>query len=225
LALVGALALACFAKVCGVVFLGQPRMAEAWSAQEVARGMILPLFLLVLACAFIGLMPAIAVGASVRVGAAVANVGVADAGAMPRHVIAAAQTAGWVSAGLVLLVGLVGLGRSRRRGRRRPRQPTWGCGYAYGEPRMQYTASSFAAPLIAAYQPIAGVRVERSASAFRSHPTDLVLEGGVRPLWHGLQWAAERLRPIQQGRLPLYLLYVVATVILLLLLSCTGRAA
>jgi hypothetical protein len=89
---------------------------------------------------------------------------------------------------------------------------------------MQYTASSFAAPLIAAYRPIAGVQVERSASAFRSHPTDLVLDGGVRPLWHGLRWTAERLRPIQQGRLALYLLYLVATVILLLLLSCAGGA-
>jgi hydrogenase-4 component B len=225
LALVGALALACFAKVCGVVFLGQPRMPEAWSAAEADREMLVPLFLLVLACAYIGLVPAVAVGASVRIGAAVANVGVAGAGAMPRHLVAAAQAAGWVSAGLVLLVALLALGRSRRRARRRPRQPTWRCGYAYGEARMQYTASSFAAPLIAAYHPIAGVRVERSRSAFRSHPTDLVLEGGVRPLWHGLRWTAERLRPIQQGRLPLYLLYVVATVILLLLLSCTGRAA
>jgi hypothetical protein len=87
---------------------------------------------------------------------------------------------------------------------------------------MQYTASSFAAPLIAAYRPVAGVRVERSASAFRSHPTDLVLAVGVRPLWQGLRWTAERLRPIQQGRLPLYLLYVVATVIVLLLISCAG---
>jgi hydrogenase-4 component B len=224
LALVGALALACFAKVCGIVFLGQPRMPEAWSAKEAEQGMLVPLLLLVLACASIGLVPAVAVGASVRIGAAVANLGVAGAGALPPHLIAAAQAAGWVSASLVLLVALVALGRSRRRLRRRPQQPTWRCGYAYGESRMQYTASSFAAPLIAAYQPIAGVQVERSASAFRSHPTDFVLNGGVRPLWHGLRWTAERLRPIQQGRLALYLLYVVATVVLLLLLSCTGRA-
>jgi hypothetical protein len=82
---------------------------------------------------------------------------------------------------------------------------------------MQYTASSFAAPLVSAYQPISGVRVQRGPSSFHSHPIDLVLDGGVLPLWHGLRWAAERLRPIQQGRLALYLLYVVATVVLLLL--------
>jgi hypothetical protein len=44
-------------------------------------------------------------------------------------------------------------------------------------------------------------------------------------VWHGLRWAAERLRPIQQGRLPLYLLYVVATVVVLLLLACAGPPA
>ena len=221
LALVGALALACFAKVCGIAFLGQPRMSEAWSAREAEPGMLVPLFLLVMACAFIGLVPAVAIGASVRLGAALAGAE-GLAGTAPRHLIAASQVAGWISAGLVLMVVLVGLGRSLVRSRRRPRQPTWGCGYVYGEPRMQYTASSFAAPLIAAYQPVAGVRVERSRSAFRSHPTDLVLDGGVRPLWQGLRWTAERLRPIQQGRLPLYLIYLVATVILLLLLSCAS---
>ena len=78
---------------------------------------------------------------------------------------------------------------------------------------MQYTASSFAAPLIAAYQPIAGVRVERSAAALPVPPDGpRARRRGVRPLWHGLRWTAERLRPIQQGRLPLYLMYVVATV-------------
>lgn len=225
LALVGALALACFAKVCGIVFLGQPRMPDAWAATEAERGMLVPLYLLVLACAFIGLAPAVAIGASVRIGSAVAGAGGASIGAMPRHLVAAAETVGWASAALLLLAAFVGLARSRMRMRRRPRQPTWRCGYAYGEPRMQYTASSFAAPLIAAYQPIAGVRVERSASAYRSHPTDLVLTAAIRPLWHGLRWMAERLRPIQQGRLPLYLMYVVATVVLLLLLSCAGAAA
>jgi hypothetical protein len=53
-----------------------------------------------------------------------------------------------------------------------------------------------------------------------------VLAGGVLPLWHGLRWAAERLRPIQRGRLALYLLYVVATVVLLLLvLAYAGGGA
>jgi formate hydrogenlyase subunit 3/multisubunit Na+/H+ antiporter MnhD subunit len=225
LALIGALALACFAKVCGIAFLGQPRMAEAWSAREAPPGLLLPMVFLVLACCFIGLAPALAVGPAARIGAAVAGLRGDEALPALRHLAAAARIAGWTSAGLVALIALLGLGRRRLRLRRRPRQPTWRCGYAYGEPRMQYTASSFAAPLVAAYGPISGVRVERSASAFRSRPTDMVLDSGVVPLWHGLRWAAERLRPIQQGRLPLYLLYVVATVVVLLLLACAGPPA
>ena len=229
LALIGALALACFAKVCGIVFLGQPRTPEAWSAKEPGPGTLLPLHFLVMACLFLGLVPALAVGASVRIGAAVSGAGGSGSAAVTaapvRHLAAAAQMVGWTAAGLLLLIVAVGLVRSRRRSRRRPRQPTWRCGYAFGEPRMQYTASSFAAPLIAAYQPVSGVRVERSRSAFRSHPRDLVLEGGVRPMWQRLRRAAERLRPIQQGRLALYVLYVVVTLLLLLLVSCEGGAA
>ncbi len=214
LALVGALALACFAKVCGIVFLGQPRTPDAWSAEEASAGMLAPLLFLVLACGFIGLAPAVAVGGAVRVASSFA----AGEGEAARHLAAAARLAGWVSAGVVLLVGLVALGRSRSALRQR-RQPTWRCGYAYAEPRMQYSASSFAAPLIAAYQPMSGVRVERTLTSFRSHPADLVVSGAVRPLWRGLRWVVERLRPIQHGRLGLYLSYVVVTVILLLLMA------
>ncbi len=215
LALIGGLALACFAKVCGVVFLGQPRSAEAWSGREVGLGLRAPLFFLVLACGFIGLIPAIAVTGAARVATALMD---ASAEAhVPQDLVAAARFIGWVSASLVVLLALIGIARTRIRSRRPVRQPTWGCGYPRGEPRMQYTASSFAAPLVSAYHAISGVRVRRSPASFHSHPIDLVLAGGVLPLWHGLQWAAERLRPIQQGRLGLYLLYVVATVVLLLL--------
>src|SRR6185503_6502643 len=113
LALVGALALACFAKVCGIVFLGRPRMPEAWSAAEAERGMLVPMYLLVLACAVIGLAPAVAIGASVRIGAAVAGAGGAGIGAMPRHLVAAAERVSWASAGLLLLTAGLGLARSR----------------------------------------------------------------------------------------------------------------
>jgi formate hydrogenlyase subunit 3/multisubunit Na+/H+ antiporter MnhD subunit len=226
LALIGGLALACFAKVCGIVFLGQPRSAEAWSSQEVELGLRLPLFFLVLACAFIGLAPALAVGASARVAAEVIGADPATGAPVLQGLLTAAQVVGWTSAGLVVLLALVGFGRARLRSRRPVGQPTWACAYARGEPQMQYTASSFAAPLVSAYQPISGVRVRRGPSSFHSHPIDLVLDGGVLPLWHGLRWAAERLRPIQQGRLALYLLYVVATVVLLLLvLAYSGGGA
>jgi hypothetical protein len=58
--------------------------------------------------------------------------------------------------------------------------------------------------------------VSRHASSFESHAANLVLDRGLLPLWKALQAASARLRPIQHGRLQLYLLYLVATVTVLL---------
>lgn len=43
-----------------------------------------------------------------------------------------------------------------------------------------------------------------------------MLEGLLYPLWGWTRSLAERLRPIQQGQLHVYLLYIVAVVLLLL---------
>jgi hypothetical protein len=103
---------------------------------------------------------------------------------------------------------------TRRSGVRR--EVTWACGYEAATPRMQYTASSFAAPLLSMFGRLTGTRVERSAVALRTEPSDIVLDGAALPAWHALRRAALRLRPMQQGRLHLYLLYVLAALLVLL---------
>ena len=57
LGLTGALALACFVKVCGVVFLGLPRSEAARQAHECGWRMRAPMLLLGALCAGIGLAP------------------------------------------------------------------------------------------------------------------------------------------------------------------------
>ena len=115
------------------------------------------------------------------------------------------------------------------RGAFAPLQPrleaaTWACGYAAVTPRMAYTASSFAAPLLDVFRPVAGVRTARAGDAFATHPTDPVLERVVLPAWHGVRAAAAGLRPIQRVGLQVYLLYVVVAVVgVLLYLVATGR--
>jgi hypothetical protein len=82
---------------------------------------------------------------------------------------------------------------------------------------MAYTASSFVAPLLAVFRSVAGVLSNRTRETFSTHPIDPVLERVVLPAWHGLRSAASGLRPMQRGGLQIYLLYVVATVVMLLL--------
>jgi hydrogenase-4 component B len=218
LALIGALALACFAKVCGAVFLGQPRTSAAEGGREVGYGMLGPMFVLAAACVVIGLVPLVAVAPALRVGALVGGVGTAPvndglaavAPALRRITVLAFALVGSVAGGAWLM-------RLASRRRTQTSSETWGCGYERPSVRMQYTAASFAAPLLAAYGPSAGVQVTREHGAFHTHPLDLVLDKLVLPLWTRLRNWAISVRPIQQGRLWVYLLYLLGALVALLL--------
>jgi len=214
LALIGALALACFVKVVGVMYLGTPRDVVATTAREPPSGMIRPMVGLAVACVAIGLLPIAVVPAALRVGSLVAGVaqGVVRpemAGAGPATVFTLGLTAGL----------LLAWAAREAFARRQPHleAATWGCGYAATTPRMAYTASSFAAPLLGLFRSVAGVRTAQAAAAFATHPTDPVLERLILPVWHGVRAAATWLRRIQRGGLQLYLLYVVVAVVTVLL--------
>jgi formate hydrogenlyase subunit 3/multisubunit Na+/H+ antiporter MnhD subunit len=217
LALIGALALACFVKVVGVLYLGTPRDALATAAGEPARGMIRPLVALAAACVAIGILPIAVVPPALRVGALVAGIGWGAAGT-ELQLDAAAGPATVFTVGLAAtLVAAWALYAAFARRHRSLETATWGCGYAAATPRMAYTASSFAAPLLGAFRSVAGVRTERTAHALVTHVMDPVLDRVILPAWHGVRAAATGLRPIHRGGLSLYLLYVVAAVVTILL--------
>jgi hypothetical protein len=89
---------------------------------------------------------------------------------------------------------------------------------------MQYTASSFAAPLLSIFGALSGVREHRGATVFHTTVDDLVLDRVALPWWERVHRVALRLRPIQQGRLHVYLLYIVATLLVLLAYLVLGPA-
>lgn len=215
LALIGALALACFAKVVGIMYLGTARDASAvTNAHESPIGITGPLMGLSLACAAIGLLPVLVVPALLRVGASVA--GLSTLGVPSLNPDATALTL--FMAALAAAMAFVWMVRARLlRHRTADRADTWACGFQGQSVRMQYTASSFAAPLLGAFGPVTGVGVHRSATTFATHPIDPVLRRVLLPAWESLRAGAERLRPIQQGRVGLHLLYVAAALTALLL--------
>jgi hypothetical protein len=103
--------------------------------------------------------------------------------------------------------------------------PTWGCAAPALSPRMQYTASSYAALLLGAYGPLSGVRTSRTAGSFHSSPADPVQDWVVLPAWRRLGAASLRLRALQGGKLRWYLLSVIFTLLALLFyLTTAGRA-
>lgn len=222
LALIGALAVACFVKVFGVVFLGEPRSAEAAAAHEAGAAMRLPPALLLLACGWIGLLPFTLTPLLQRAAAAWSPL------AAELSLSAPLAPLGWVSlAAWVLLLSLaVGGWWLARSSRGAPRTvATWGCGYARPTVRMQYTASSFADFLVGLFRfglwsERHGGRVEGVLplpAAFSSHTPDLVLDRALLPAVAGAAWLSGRLRAlVQNGRIGFYLLYVVLLLLVLL---------
>jgi hydrogenase-4 component B len=225
LALVGALALACFVKVFGAVFLGQGRTRAAERATEAGPAMLAPLAILAACCFVIGLGAPLVAPLLDRAVAA-------WAGDAPVPALASVAPLGPLSAAgaalLVLLVlagtGLVARARARAA---RTAVGTWDCGYAAPTARMQYTSSSFAQMLVGmlgwALRPkVRAPRLEGafpSSAAFESHVPDVVLDGVVRPTFGLAERIAAWLRPIQRGSIHLYLLYILGALFALLLWS------
>jgi hydrogenase-4 component B len=218
LAMIGALAAACFAKVYGVVFLGRARSPEAAAALEPPQSMRAPMGVLAGACVAIGAAPALLAPALARAAAATGLAGPADLGAL-----AHLTTLTWIALPLAACAGLLWTW-ARRGAPARTGLPTWDCGYAADVPRIQYTASSFADGLVSAMRLVLWPQVHwrrvlglfPSRRGYRSHVPDPVLDRVASPCLELTARALPVLRFLQSGQLPLYLLYILLTLVALL---------
>jgi len=217
LALVGGLALACFVKVGGVVFLGSPRTSRALTTSKPGLLLDVPPLVLAAACVLIGCLPMVALPPMMIAGGFVAGVPVPPSEARAMTALVGAKEISMIAGALALLaVGIWLMLRRLGSNVEVRHSETWRCGYAMPTARMQYTASSFAAPLLDLFGRLSGVRAHKGASVFHSESVDLVLDRAVLPWWAAVERTALRLRPMQQGRLSRYLIYVISTVVALL---------
>jgi hydrogenase-4 component B len=215
LAMTGALALACFIKASGVVFLGAARSKAAAAAHECGRPMLAAMGVLGAACVAIGLAPAV-------FWPAVASAAGAWRG--PWVVLEAPPSLvalGLCAFGLAILGAGAAFWLLRRIGAGRvERGPTWDCGYAAPDPRMQYTAGSFAATILEWFAwIIRPVRHELrpegawpARASFEEHVPEIVLKYAVLPVGAGVMRVSLAVRRLQHGRLPAYLFYILAGV-------------
>jgi NADH:ubiquinone oxidoreductase subunit 5 (subunit L)/multisubunit Na+/H+ antiporter MnhA subunit len=226
LALIGALALACFSKVIAVAFLGVPRArpAPAGGSGDPGPAMRVPILVLAAVCIGIGLSPAPVISSVQDI--VLGSRAISSAGDL---VPAAWSTAGWnltwFGLGVMALTAAVFLLRQwRSHGRGVAIGQTWGCGSVGLTARMQYSASSYAAPLLAAFGPMAGMHRAQDATSFATHPVDAVMDLAVVPGWHRLERLSWRLRSVQGGRLRWYLASVILTVLALLVYLGNARS-
>ncbi|WP_413534414.1 proton-conducting transporter membrane subunit [Rahnella inusitata] len=168
LALTGALALMCIAKVFGVSFLGAPRSQAAADATPAPLPMTLASLLLALLCVIFGVASPWLIPHFSAVAASVLN-----APLMPFAGQGAAMTGtSAVSAPMIALLLLAmpvlpWLIASLLRGQRLPnrlRGDAWACGYGHS-PDMVVTATGFAQPLRVMFAPLYRLRQRATPAA------------------------------------------------------------
>jgi hydrogenase-4 component B len=133
----------------------------------------------------------------------------------------------WVSGLSLAAIGVIG-GLFALRSRWSPpepaagRQPTWGCGYSSPTPRMQYTGSSYVWNLSGSFHALLRSRRHWTPSGgsfaapsnLTTETADLAAQSAYRPAFVALARQCARLWPLQHGRIQLYLMYIVATLLL-----------
>ena len=220
LALVGGLAAACFVKVFGIVFLGEPRSAASAAAHEVGLAMRLAMGLGAAACLAIGTVPAMALRLIAGPAMLLAGASAPPAG----DTLAAVNAISLVAVLFGATATVVALGRRwLLRSRDVRAAVTWDCGYSQPTPRMQYTAASFASPVLEPFQGLLHARSRRTpvTGYFPRHASEELHfddpgEGAVRWVAAAVIAPLTRVRALQRGPVQLYLLYILVTLLLLL---------
>jgi formate hydrogenlyase subunit 3/multisubunit Na+/H+ antiporter MnhD subunit len=226
LALIGGLAVACFTKAFGIVFLGQPRSEPAEHAREAGLAMLAPGFVLAAGCVLIGLFGASVVKSMAPLISSVTQLQSSLIGSDLGEAANSVQNVAQFGALLIAMAALLTLARTKLLARRNVSiAPTWDCGYASPSSHMQYTASSFAQPLTASFRMLLQTREVLTGmeetfpqrAEFHSHTDDPYRSYLFQPLFECITRAMAFLRPLQQGRVQLYVLYIAVTLLVLLL--------
>ena len=221
LAMVGALAGACFVKVYGAVFLGNPRSHFAMHTHESPFSMRVPMIVLGGICVLIGVAPVL-VDSSICSAIAIWSPEIelkqlslnSVAPLFNISIMAVVLVAGIVGATFVVVF----------RKRVQPSVGTWDCGYTRPSNRMQYTASSFAQSIAILFQWVLRpsehkphlVSTFPESTKMSSHVDEIVLDRCLIPAGKVIGRWASWFHRFQQGLMQHYILYILITLVLML---------
>jgi len=222
LAIIGGLALACFTKVVGVVFQGEPRSQAAREAHEKGPAMLAPMIVLATACIVIGVLPGFFLPMAIR---AVSALGL-DYVAIPLAPFVHLTGNITKAAALIFVVFLLILALRYLfyRGKTLTRAGTWGCGFTQPTAKMQYTGSSYAASILEFFRPAAPLTEEHPAvegrfpqkTHYHSRIEDIAERHQSAVIVRPVMALFDRLRWLQHGDIHLYIGYILLAIVVLL---------
>jgi hypothetical protein len=216
LVLIGGLAIICFTKAFGVVFLGSGRHAFTHEIKEVSTPQLVPLYFIGAFIIAIGLFPNTFLNILIEPVQLFTNLQ-----ALPfisfqgqgAEILQSVGRSSWLLIAFVVVVW--GIRKFIQQKHLRTQSPTWGCGYTASTPKLQYTASSF----VKSYTKLFGLiflihkneqeltGIFPSEARYETNPYDKIEKWLIDyPLTY-LKLFLNRFRFVQNGKLQFYILY------------------
>ena len=237
LGLTGALAATCFVKAFGITFLGKPRSRNAENASEVSPFMLAPMAFLSLVCVAAGVWPQWMIAILQRV---LSNYAAIDASGLFQHTewyavaFQIPQAGGTLAMPVVVVLILLGLVAAfvfaRYNGVPKIKTgETWTCG-TIPTARMEYTATGFAEPIRRVFgsvlNPVNEISADKSHNPYHGvkmtihvHVTHYINKYFYKPINKGVLVFSEYLIGIQAGSLQLYIGYIMAVTVIVLVIG------
>lgn len=229
LALISGLAAATFAKAYGIAFLGEARTKAAQNPLKPSP--------VALACMLVPATACVALGLGApwvfeKIIPAVLHITRPPASTLPTALDAVVSMGNILyivtaigMGGIALTLALSAWRKAKNFANGVRRAPTWGCGYQAGTARIQYSAASFSEPTAKLLATGMGLKTRKSMdkgpfparASVQIITTDRVLDTVLSPVFEAIARLCDSLKIMQHGRIHLYILYMLVTVILLLI--------
>ncbi len=216
LVLIGGLALLCFTKAFGIVFLGNPRQKFDHEVKEVPFLQLLPLYLIAFLIVFIGVFPQIFMHALSQPVNLLAGFPAISDMPFPEKTTELLLPVTWGTWIFILIsLAVFGFRKLVTQNRKASVEPTWGCGYIAPTVKLQYTAGSFVRPYSKLFRPfLLSHKTQKevegifpSGGSYETHSYDRIEKYLVDSLIAVYKSLLGRFLFLQNGKLQFYILY------------------
>lgn len=225
LVMIGGLALLCFTKAFGVVFLGSSRKKFHHEVKEVSFLQLLPLYFIAFLIVLIGVFPQFllnALGQPVHLLAGILPVSGLSFQDKIGEILQPVTLGTWMFILLILIV--FAFRKFAIRNRKASIETTWGCGYVAPTEKLQYTAGSFVRPYSKLFRPfLLASKNEKEIhgifpieGSYESHIYDRIEKYMIDNPIAAYKSFLGRFLFLQNGRLQFYILYGIIFIVLVI---------
>jgi len=226
LVVIGGLAVFCFTKAFGIVFLGSGRHIKTDIVTEVKWYTLFPQYLILIAIVAIGVVPGLFTGLFFKL----AGLYTHSILLTPVTTVLNITSISWFALlfiGITLLMYFIKALFTRNK--IIEQGPTWGCAYTGNADKLQYTASSYAENYShdmdnllnqkTEYKPITTEEIFPAVRTYKTHSESLAEEKLFLRIIRSMQKLLNRLAFVQTGKTQHYIMYMFVLLIALILLT------